>query len=394
VNGIWTWRPTDTQRVTVQAHAQYYALDLFSNFTFFQVDPVNGDGIEQFDRRWVAGFDARYERADRILGVPVTSTAGLQYRVDTPHVILATQVRRDRLAKTQDVDIVEQSYSAFVKLDLAPLPWLRLVTGARGDVFRFQVDDNLGQALDGTVIRGRPGVKANLILGPWLRTELFANFGTGFHSNDARAVVVDPTGVALPEALGYEFGIRTRPHSRVDVSLTYFVLHLESELVLVGDEGVTEARGPSRRHGIELSLRLKLLDWLSFGGDVTWSRARFDNGDAVPLAPRLTARADLTARLPWGLSASVEMRHLGDRDAIEDRSQNAPGYTVFDATARYRWRSLEAFVSVENVFGARYRETQFFFTSRLPGEPAAGVDDFHFIPGNPRAVLGGLAWRF
>jgi outer membrane receptor protein involved in Fe transport len=309
-------------------------------------------------------------------------------------VILATQVRRDRLAKTQDVDIVEQSYSAFVKFDLTPLPWLRLVTGARGDVFRYAVEDNLGSTLDDTVVRGRPGVKANLILGPWLRTELFANFGTGFHSNDARAVVANPSGVALPEAQGYEFGVRTRPHARVDASVTYFVLDLESELVFVGDEGTTEAKGPSRRHGVEVALRLGLLDWLTFSGALTWTSARFDNGDAVPLAPRLTARADLTARLPFGLAASVEMRHLGDRHAIEDRSQNAPGYTVFDATLRYRWRSLEAFVSVENLFDTDYRETQFFFTSRLPGEPAAGVDDFHFIPGNPRGVFGGLAWRF
>jgi outer membrane receptor protein involved in Fe transport len=88
------------------------------------------------------------------------------------------------------------------------------------------------------------------------------------------------------------------------------------------------------------------------------------------------------------------MRHLADRFASEDRQQTARGYTLFDATARYRWRAFEAFVSVENLTNVEWREAQFFFTSRLRGEPAAGADDIHFTPGTPRMVLGGLAWHF
>jgi hypothetical protein len=145
-----------------------------------------------------------------------------------------------------------------------------------------------------------PNVKANLILGPRSQTEFFANFGTGFHSNDARAVVADRAEPALPTALGYEFGVRSKVIPRTEFSLTYWVLNLASELVFVGDEGTTEASGPSHRAGIEFAMPVKILDWLSFSGDMTASRAEFDNGDAVALAPRLTARADLTARLPWG----------------------------------------------------------------------------------------------
>jgi outer membrane receptor protein involved in Fe transport len=129
-------------------------------------------------------------------------------------------------------------------------------------------------------------------------------------------------------------------------------------------------------------------------GDVTVSRARFTNGDEVPLAPRLTARGDLTARLPWGLATSLEVRRVDDRFASEDRQQTARGYTLVDFTARYRYRNFEAFVAVENLFDVDYREAQFFFTSRLRGEPAAGVDDIHFTPGQPRAISGGIAWRF
>jgi len=88
------------------------------------------------------------------------------------------------------------------------------------------------------------------------------------------------------------------------------------------------------------------------------------------------------------------MRYLGDRYADEDRHQTARGYLLFDVTARYRYKWLEAFLSIENLTNSEYREAQFFFTSRLAGEPATGVPDIHYTPGNPRSVLGGLAVRF
>jgi outer membrane receptor protein involved in Fe transport len=88
------------------------------------------------------------------------------------------------------------------------------------------------------------------------------------------------------------------------------------------------------------------------------------------------------------------MRHLGDRFADEERRQTARGYTLFDVTARYRYRIFEFFASIENLTDVEWREAQFFFTSRLSGEPAAGVPDLHFTPGNPRTVLGGVAVRF
>ncbi len=397
VNLDWRWRPDDNQLVTLHAYGTYYSLTLFDDFTFFLNDQQNGDMITQRDRRYMAGFDALYQHQSKPFDISLTSSAGFQYRIDTPRVVLATAVQRHQLARTQDVSIVEQSYSPFVKFDMVPLSWLRFVTGARGDFFSYHVHSRVNTTeddLNGSVTDARPNVKANLVLGPWYQTEFFANFGTGYHSNDARAVVADSTQTALPTAQGYEFGVRSKAIPRTELSLTYWVLDLASELVFVGDEGTTEARGPSHREGIEFAMRVKILDWLTFSGDVTASRAEFDTGAAVALAPRLTSRADLTARMPWGLSASFAMRYLGDRYADEDRHQTARGYLLFDLTARYRYKWLEAFLSIENLTNVEYREAQFFFNSRLAGEPTGGVPDIHYTPGNPLTVFGGLAVRF
>jgi outer membrane receptor protein involved in Fe transport len=397
LNADWAWRLDEAQTIAVRGYGSYYTLDLFNNFTFFLTDPVNGDEINQRDRRLLAGINAQYQHQSKPFGVSLISTAGFQYRIDTPRVILGTSIQRHQTGRTQDVSIVEQSYSPFVKFDFVPVPWLRFVTGARGDIFTYNVSTRVnttGADTNGYVAKARPNVKANLVLGPWWDTELFANAGTGYHSNDARAVVADPTLTALPTALGYEFGLRTKIIPRVEMSATYWFLNLASELVFVGDEGTTEARGPSHRQGFEFAMRAKLLDWLTFSGDVTSSHATFDTGGAVALAPLVTSRADLTARFPFGLAASFAMRYLADRWADEDRTQTARGYLLFDFTARYRYKWIEAFFSIENLTNTDWREAQFFFTSRLAGEPAAGVPDIHYTAGTPRSFTGGLALRF
>ncbi len=223
------------------------------------------------------------------------------------------------------------------------------MAGARGDIFTYDVRDNLDGDLEGRLTKAVPSAKVSAVLGPWYRTELFANFGTGFHSNDARAVVQDPALTALPQALGWEVGFKSQVLKNVEFSGTFWQLDLDSELVFVGDEGTVEPRGPSRRRGIEVAGRWQALEWLLLTGDVTMTQARFRNGDAVPLAPRFTARGDVTVRFPWGLSASLAVRYLANRYLTEDRQEKAHGYTLLDFTARYRLGPVEAFLTIENL---------------------------------------------
>src|SRR5439155_25998649 len=147
------------------------------------------------------------------------------------------------------------------------------------------------------------------------------------------------------------------------VFATSWFVDLSSELVFVGDDGTAEGRGATHREGVEMGAKVRLLDWLTFTGDFTYTtRAEFvDTGGAIPLAPIWTARADITARLPWGLSSRLEMRYLGDRFADEERQFTARGYTLFTSTTRPRDRNLEAFPSLEHPPHLQWREAQCFF---------------------------------
>jgi outer membrane receptor protein involved in Fe transport len=235
------------------AYAQYYRLDLYTNFTFFQNDPVNGDGIVQADRRVMYGGDLGYKQRGEVFGLPSIGTIGVQTRVDDIHARLGTQTKRAVTGVTTDSDILEASYAPFVKAEVQPTDWLRLAGGLRGETFTFDVRNRCATCTEQPAGRKSSGVvlpKMNVILGPWASTELFANYGEGYHSNDARSAVA-PGSAPLARARSYEVGVRSKPFGADGVELiaTLWRIDLKSELVFVGDEGTTEIRGATRREG-------------------------------------------------------------------------------------------------------------------------------------------------
>jgi outer membrane receptor protein involved in Fe transport len=385
------------------AYGQYYRLDLFTNFTFFLTDPVNGDGIQQSDRRVIYGGDLGYKQQGEVLGLPTIGTVGFQTRVDDIHVRLGTQRTRMPTGTTTDSNILEASYAPFVKVEVQPTPWVRLVGGLRAETFTFDVRNRCGTCAEQPAGQKSSGLvlpKMNLILGPWASTEFFANYGEGYHSNDARSAVA-PGSSPLARAKSYEVGVRSKPWGPEGVELTATIwrVDLQSELVFVGDEGTTEIRGPSRREGVEVAARGQVWGPLHVNGSVTWTKAEFRNGDAIPLAPEVMGYGAVLLRWPEGLTSQLQATYLGVRPLIEDRSVKSPAWINFDLSERYQLPiklsqgRLEAFLFIQNLFNAEWEQAIFSFGSQRRNE-AAPVNDIHFVPGNPRMVMGGIAWYF
>lgn len=401
-----------------------YKLDLFSNFTFFLNDPINGDGIVQRDNRYLYGTDTRYNRFFALFGRDHLATGGLQVRADHNDLVLGNQTRREQTFTVNDVDIFEISVSPFIEAELNLTDWARAVLGVRRDIFRFDTDgiSNIDndpnvpepEPLDGEETDSIVSYKASLILNPVKNTEFFLNFGTGFHSNDARVVVLGSSvtqqlgssEAALPRSIGSEIGARTRLlDNRLDLAGAFWYLFVEEEFVFVGDDGTFEPIGSTRRFGGEIEGRLALWgDWLFLHGDLNITDAKFTDpvdidgngtgdGDEIPLAPEIVSRSGLAVRTPFGLEGALEVLYIGDRPSEETGDEEeAEGFTRVDLTLRYRYKNLETFAIVENLFDSDYRDAQNFFESRLPGEPAEGVGDIHFTPGNPFAFRIGLTY--
>jgi len=391
------------QTFTAQTWASWYQLQLWSNFSLFFNDPVNGDAIEQRDKRFLAGNNINYRRSYNLWGLPMETFVGFQSRFDHIRVGLFHQKYRQRFATESNNLVRQTNLGWFGQQEVKITDWLRTQLGARVDTIWYNVDQlsdpaTVTNPISGSGAASLANPKLNFIFTPFADnnvakgTHLFLNFGSGFHSNDARVFVQDKDK-KIPRYWNGEIGTRARLFDRFDATLTYWRSYLTSELVFVGDEGTFEPSGASRRHGVETELRYNILPWLSYDIDLSYTWARFTNGDYVPLAPRFQAFSGITARHESGIQARLQMRHVGQRYGIEDGSIRVPTATVFDLLLKYIWKRYEFFIQFENLANTKWRAAEHVFESRTGSEVAAGIPgrlDSHFTPGDPFAAKAGV----
>jgi outer membrane receptor protein involved in Fe transport len=92
---------------------------------------------------------------------------------------------------------------------------------------------------------------------------------------------------------------------------------------------------------------------------------------------------------PFGM---VRLRHFGEYPLIEDNSMRSEASSLVNLSAGYKLGNARITLQVLNVFDEEDSDIQYFYASRLPGEPAEGVDDVHFHPAEPRELRVSLSW--
>ncbi|MCA1964878.1 MAG: TonB-dependent receptor plug domain-containing protein, partial [Prosthecobacter sp.] len=258
------------------AYAIYYMLDLYSNFTYFLDDPVNGDQFQQAEQRWVLGGNlSRTWEKRQIFGIESDLTLGLQTRTDIIDGIGLWKTRqRQRLSQVRQDDILESSLGLYGEAVTRWTPWFRTVLGLRGDLYYFEPQESSVDGQDAEVA-GIVSPKFSAIFGPWKKTELYLNFGTGFHSNDARGVTAGRDSAdALVRTMGAEIGLRTQAVPTLTATLAAFWLRSDSELIYVGDAGTNEAGPGSDRYGVELAAYWRPTSWFSADTELALTHAR------------------------------------------------------------------------------------------------------------------------
>jgi outer membrane receptor protein involved in Fe transport len=392
----------------IQAYGLGYDLGLISNFTFFLDDPVRGDQREQLDHRFVSGVRAFQKRQTRWGGRPVENTFGVQFRNDdVMQVALYHTEARQRLETVNDASAIVSSLGVYGENQVEWARWFKTTVGVRADGSRYDVTNRIDARNGGVETAGIISPKGTATFGPWRSTEFYVNAGTGFHSNSALGTTLrydaagDPASAVTPlvRARGGEVGVRTVaiPHLQTTVSL--WTLHLASELVYNGDIGATEPGPASRRYGVELANYYSPKPWLIFDGDVSWSRARFtelnEAGQYVPEAMDAVVSGGASIDNFHRTFASLRLRYFGPRALIEDNSVQSKATTLLNFEGGYQFvKALRLNAQVYNLLDAEVSDIDYYFASRLPGEPLGGVDDIHVHPAVPRTLRVSMVFGF
>ncbi|HVZ21307.1 MAG TPA: TonB-dependent receptor [Vicinamibacterales bacterium] len=382
-------------------------LSLFSNFTYFLDDPVHGDQHEQADHRFITGGRLTHKRLSHWNGRNVQNTFGLQVRNDDiTNLALYHTEDRVRLATVSQAAVLETTGGVYGQNEIEWLPWLRTLAGVRVDATRFRVNA-LQSYNSGAKSAGIVSPKGGVTFGPWGGTEFYVNAGEGFHSNDARGVLAtrdadgDPITPVTPlvKAKGGEAGVRTVALPHLQTTVTVWMMDLDSELTWDGDTFESIPSRPSRRKGVELANYYSPARWLNFDADVSWSQARFTAADPagqyVPEAVGAVVSAGATVNNLHRTFGSLRWRYFGPRALIEDNSVRSKATSLCEFEAGYQLAPrVRATLSVFNLFNAAVSDIDYYYVSRLPGEPAAGLADIETHPTLPRAARVTVAFGF
>lgn len=380
-----------------------YRLNLFGNFTYFQEDPLNGDAHEQVDRRWIYGGYFDYQRE---INSRVNLRMGFDLRSDQiGGVALHSVENRIRLGLIRQDSVDWLSLGVFSELEIDLSDKLKGLLGVRVDYSDYDVmsdmPDNSGKGSDDIWL---PSAGLAYEVGRF--GELYLNWGKGFHSNDVRGATIayDPASKIPLEPIevfsgqeGAEVGYRIERDDDLVLSLAYFWLQSDSELIFVGDSGATEASDGSERSGLELALFWELnSNWvLDLTGSIVDSKFVGVDAEAdhIPNAHGRVISMGLTRAPVLGWNWSMRVRHFGDAALVEDDSINYPSTTIINMGLSYKTDRWTAGVDLFNLADSEHYDIAYWYSSRLSSE-VSSVEDIHFHPVNPRSIRMGLEYRF
>ncbi len=386
----------------------YYSLDLFSNFTYFTTGPA-GDQFEQSEKRIVLGGNVSRTWEERdLFGVQSDLTLGFQTRTDLIDGIgLWATSNRARLSNVRQDDILESSFGLYAEMVNRWAPKFRTVLGLRGDVYYFETSQSTLAANEGELWDGIISPKFSAIFGPWNETELYLNFGMGFHSNDARGVntTIDPNtnaGVTpvdpLVRTMGGEIGLRTHAIQDLTTTISLFWLQSDSELVYVGDAGTNEPGPASRRFGVEVASYWRPTKWFSADAEIALTYARFRNSPGVDHIPN-SVPVMFSGGVNFGAQGNddgwftgVRLRAFANRPLEETNTIQGRDSFMLNGTVGYRRKNWEAAIDCLNILNRADNDIEYAYDSALAGGPT--VSDVHLHPVEPRMFRFRVTYRF
>jgi outer membrane receptor protein involved in Fe transport len=376
----------------VNAFVQVYDWSMLSNPTYSDASGASAQ-IDQFDRRTVYGLKG--ER-NWTISQALDLSLGTENRYDAVSNVGVGQADRGRFVRSLGFyRLSEVSASLWGAATLRPLPGLRLTAGLRGDWYHASVharDPEAAALGEGTASQTLASPKLALAWSPAPWAELYANWGEGFHSNDARGAVNAAARVPLlVRGRGHEFGLRLQ-RGTATFTATLWELGVGSELRFVGDSNAVEPSGASHRHGIELVGFWRPAPWLALDASFTASHARYDNGDHIPNAFENAASAGVSF-IRGGWEAALRMRHLGPSPLVEDNSVRDKGSTVFNLRAARKLGRFELYADLLNVLGSRDKDIAYSYESYSPAFDAAPVEGRLSRVVEPRTLRVGVKVR-
>ncbi len=235
--------------------------------------------------------------------------------------------------------------------------------------------------------------------------ELYANWGRGFHSNDARGVVNPDAETKVPGLVtgtGRESGVRFEVGT-LKLTATYWWLNVDSELIFVGDSNAVEPKSGGKRRGLELVAFWKPLDWLGIDAVYTHSHARYKEEQDDPDRPDAAINPDdpddpRNTLLGYHVEGSVEsagelgisavhgaweaggrLRYLGPYPLVPSGSKRAAAESMINLRLAYKFGHAQLYGELLNVLNHHGADVRYYYPTYVPGITPPGEETATYL---------------
>jgi len=382
---------------------------IFSNYTYYLLNPVRGDQYELYDERYFYGAEAWAGAMVEVAGIETETEVGISFRSDEVEQAQYNTDDRKRFNTLSDYDFTESSAGVYIKEFIRPDRRLQIMLGGRYDRVWYNIEgtqDVMGpvQTFDNVPVdtvtwAEVASPKASIVYSPVMDREgifngldIFANYGIGFYTNRALEKAFPPSDNDIPRAESYEVAARASMFDgKLSLAAGLWWANKEQELVFTPESGISIPRGESERRGLDVEARLQPTPWLYLATDFFLTEAEFDDGEDIPGTPEVLLTQVASIQHSSGFHGSARVRYEGERPLLNG-DESRP-YWIMDVLAAYDTDRWGVELAVDNVFNREWDDTSFSYTSR-PSPMSLTYTGVHITPGTPLAARLSASIKF
>ncbi|MGE5547005.1 MAG: TonB-dependent receptor [Solirubrobacterales bacterium] len=358
--------------------------------------------FEPWRTRLVSGVDLDYSPGFREEDRLATTKVGDIYKF-----------YRD-VGRVYDYDVTYMQASPYVHGETSPTDKLRLQSGVRLDIMRYDYDNKLSDTQAGSFRRPADDTRDYTHLSPSLggtyaftpALNAFANYKHSFRVPSESQLFrqgknLDSIHLRPVKVDSYETGLRGPDKGDLSWEVSAFHMVKRNDILTFRDNATPTQTNNGRTHhdGVEAAVGWKFLPewkatvagsyakhtyehWIANtpGGNVDYS------GKEIPNAPNLVG----TLTLGWrpaaveNLAIEAEWSHLGSYEMNDANTSQYGGHDLFNLRSAWGFTdNLEVFGRVMNLFDKRWATA---------AQISGGVEQF--APGLPRTFFAGITAKF
>ncbi len=371
-------------------------LELNDDYTGYLANGDRGDMRRQAQKGGFAGVSATLRHP---LPAPFSMSflAGLGWRFDGADQSENALDRAGNPWRTdRDLSASVHGLHVFAGLRMQPWRWLEIQPAVRGDLLVYRVNDRLVGREAGRVL-GAVSPRVALAFPAHERVTVYADYGRGFRTPEARAITAPARGSAEDVSLdryrggrpaiamadAAEVGLEVRLPALTAVRMAGFGTWLAREIVFDHVSNTNLEQNGTRRLGVEASVTSSPLPWLRMHADATWCDARFErSGRPVPGSAAWTGRVFAELGQAQGIHGGAELGWSGRRKLAHGASVD--GYALLDLHLGWRGERYDLVLEVENATGTRAMDGAYHYASWFDRDrPRSVIPAIHYTAARP-----------